>query len=198
MEAYPAAQSELRSALKAAFPGSPSVEKILEADIPYLDAVCEEALRLAGAAKASLRQAIVDTEILGCKIRKGTEIVINLHIDRSPAPVEESKRSASSQAAVARQGNGLQDIAGRDVASFEPRRWLVKDEKTGEEVFNAYAIPCIAFGGGYRGCSGELADGCLSCPGRLPSIDWFGALCYYSLCFWIIMTNVFTQAVDSQ
>ncbi|KAK2603555.1 hypothetical protein QQS21_004235 [Conoideocrella luteorostrata] len=157
MEAYPAVQTELRVALNAAFPGSepPSVEDILTTDIPYLDATCEEGFRLAGVAKGNLRQAIVDTEILGCKIPKGAEIFMNYHINRTPVPVDESKRTVGSRATAAKHGNGLQGDAGRDIETFEPRRWLVKDEKTGEEVLNAYALPNISFGGGYRGCFGR-------------------------------------------
>lgn len=157
MEAHPAVQTELRVALKVAFPYSkpPSVEEILVTDIPYLDATCEEAFRLAGVAKGNLRQAIVKTEILGCQIPKGAEIFMNYHINRTPAPVDESKRTAGSKAAANKHGDGLQEDAGRDIGTFEPRRWLVKDEKTGEEVFNAYALPNISFGGGYRGCFGK-------------------------------------------
>lgn len=73
MEASPAVQTELRTTLQAAFPGpdAPSSDEILRADMPYLDGVCEEAFRLAGAAKAQLRRSLVDTEILGCKVSTG-------------------------------------------------------------------------------------------------------------------------------
>ncbi|RYP21688.1 hypothetical protein DL765_002149 [Monosporascus sp. GIB2] len=157
MEAYPAVQTELRTVLKAAFPnpGPPSVEDILGTDIPYLDGVCEEGFRLSGVAKANLRQAIVDTEVLGYKIPKGAEIIMNYHINHLPVPVDESKRTSGSRAAVARVGDGLQTEAGRDLDRFEPRRWLVKDQVTGRETFNAHTIPSLAFGGGYRGCFGR-------------------------------------------
>ena len=160
-------QSQLRSALQAAFPpekGLPAVNQIIQADIPYLDGVIEEAFRLSGTAKGNLRQALVDTTVLGCHIPKGTEIFMNYHYTRSPRiPAEENKRSETSQKASltkAKQQTGQTALApGGDPAAnlgqFEPRRWLVRDEKTGEERFNAYAIPAIAFGGGYRGCSGK-------------------------------------------
>lgn len=109
---------------------------------------------MAGVAKGNLRQAIVDTEILGYKIPKGAEIFMNYHINRTPVPVDESNRTAGSKAAAVKHGDGLQESAGRDIGTFEPRRWLVKDDKTGEDVFSAYALPNISFGGGYRGCSG--------------------------------------------
>ncbi|KAJ4424430.1 hypothetical protein N0V82_000952 [Gnomoniopsis sp. IMI 355080] len=73
MESNAEVQTELRNVLKAAFPGPelPSVQQILDVDVPYLSATCEEAIRLGGAAKAQLRQAIVNTEVLGCPIPKG-------------------------------------------------------------------------------------------------------------------------------
>lgn len=84
---------------------------------------------------------------------------MNLHINRQPAPVSESKRSATSQEAAVKlgEGNGIQGPAGRNLGSFEPRRWLVTD-KTGKESFNAQAITTLAFGGGYRGCIGKCVS----------------------------------------
>ncbi|KAJ4302484.1 hypothetical protein N0V88_002629 [Collariella sp. IMI 366227] len=149
MEALPVVQTELRSVLRTAFPGPklPSVSQILEADIPYLDGTCEECLRLAGTAKANLRQALVDTQILGCPIPKGAEIFMNFHINRAPVPVDEAKRSETSRAAAAKRGDGFDGVPGRDLARFQPRRWTVVDEKTGKEAFNAFALPSLAFGG---------------------------------------------------
>ncbi|KAI1080919.1 cytochrome P450 [Whalleya microplaca] len=140
-----------------AFPGPdpPTVDRILDTNIPYLDGTCEESLRLAGTSKGNLRQALVDTEILGYKIPKGAEVLLNLHINRAPFSFDESKRSPSCRATIDKHGNCFSDAAGRDLASFEPRRWLVKDEATGKETFNAYAIPSLAFGGGYRACFGR-------------------------------------------
>ncbi|KAI0837144.1 cytochrome P450 [Hypoxylon sp. FL0890] len=157
MEMYPAVQSELRLALKSAFPGPdpPTVDRILSAEIPYLDGTLEESLRLAGTSKGSLRQAVVDTEILGYKVPKGAEILLNFHINYTPRSIDESKRSPGCRAAIAKHGNCFSGATGRGLASFEPRRWLVKDENTGKETFNPYALPSLAFGGGYRGCFGR-------------------------------------------
>lgn len=156
MESNQGVQTELRTALRAAFPGSepPTVNEIIQTEIPYLDGACEEGFRLAGTAKAMLRQSVVDTEILGCRIPKGTEVFLNLHINHQPVPVNETKRSHTSQDAATKRGDGFQGPAGRDLGRFEPRRWLVKDE-SGKEVFNPYALSNLAFGGGYRGCFGE-------------------------------------------
>ncbi|KAK8051779.1 Cytochrome P450 oxidoreductase [Apiospora rasikravindrae] len=156
MEAFPDVQTKLRSALRNAFATSqPGVKEILETDIPYLDATCEEGFRLAGVAKANLRSATVDTEILGYHVPKGAQIMMNYHINRSPVPVDESKRTSGARAAAVKFGDGLHSRAGHDIARFEPRRWLVKDKTTGREVFDSHAIPSLAFGGGYRGCTGR-------------------------------------------
>lgn len=172
MESNQDCQNELRAALKAAFPGPqpPTLEEIMQTDIPYLDATCEEGLRLAGTAKAMLRQALVDTEVLGYRIPKGAEIYFSLHVDRQPAPVDERKRSHSCQdAASKRGGDGLWGPVGRDLGAFEPKRWLSVDE-SGKQVFNSTALQTLAFGGGFRGCFGEF-DAHASSALRLAQID---------------------------
>ncbi|KAH6842484.1 cytochrome P450 [Chaetomium sp. MPI-CAGE-AT-0009] len=162
MEAHPTVQTTLRSALHTAFPPNttttpPSALAILDADIPYLDAALEEGMRLAGTAKGSMRQALVDTHILGCPVPRGAEVLLNYHVNRAPPgpPVDEARRSATSRAAGEKRGDGLQGAAGRDLGVFEPRRWLVVDKETGRERFDAAALPGLAFGGGYRGCPGR-------------------------------------------
>jgi hypothetical protein len=157
MEQYPQAQTQLRGVLTASFPGAscPSAERIMDTDIPYLDAVIEETFRLAGTAKGSVRKAMVDTEILGYKIPKGAEVLLNFHINHDPFPVDVSKRSPSSQAAMANHGTAVNSSEAPGLATFEPKRWLTTDVTTGREVFNAYAVPSIAFGGGLRGCYGR-------------------------------------------
>ncbi len=109
-------------------------------------------MRFAGTAKANLRQALVDTTILGCPIPKGAEIFMNYHLNRSPMGVEDEKRSETSRK---RGPGGLEGHPGRDLGVFEPRRWLKVDEE-GKEVFDAGALPGLAFGGGYRGCFGKF------------------------------------------
>ncbi|KAJ8104591.1 hypothetical protein ONZ43_g7775 [Nemania bipapillata] len=155
MEAYPDVQEELRAALKEKFPELPSVSQILDAHIPYLDAVCEESFRLAGTSKGNLRQAITDTNVLGFPIPKGAEVMLNMHVNGAPCLVDDSKRSPSCQVAIAKHGNGFLGEAGKDLHTFEPRRWLIRDPATGHDVFDAYRMPSLAFGGGYRGCFGR-------------------------------------------
>lgn len=157
MGAYPAVQAHLREILTTQFPSDedPSLDEILGTKIPYLDCVCEETARLASPVKAQLRQALVDTEVLGYHIPKGAQVFMNLHLNRPPVPFDELRRHASSQEVAKKTGYGLQGEAGRNLDSFEPGRWLVTDSKTGKEAYNASAIPMNAFGGGYRGCAGK-------------------------------------------
>ncbi|KAH6617371.1 cytochrome P450 [Chaetomium tenue] len=157
MESHPAVQTTLRTTLRTFFPTPPtSATTILTTDIPYLDATCEETLRLSGTAKGGLRQALVDTHVLGCPIPRGAEILMNFHVNRAPPgeAVEEGRRSATSRAAGEKRGDGLRGVAGRDLGAFEPRRWLV-DGEGGKERFDAAALPGLAFGGGVRGCPGR-------------------------------------------
>ena len=158
MGTYPEAQRALRQELQAAFPGPglPSSYEILDANIPYLDATVEESFRLAGTAKAGLRQALVDTEILGYPVPKGTEILMNFHLNRPPAPIDEERRSHSSQSAAARRDRGsLSASSGHELSYFEPRRWLRFDKKTGQSEFDPYVATSLPFGGGFRGCFGK-------------------------------------------
>lgn len=182
MGAYPAVQTKLRSILMAHLPSddNPSLDEILGTKIAYLDGVCEETVRLASPVKAQLRQALVDTQVLGYPVPKGAQIFMNLHLNRPPAPVDEFRRITSSQEVAKKTADGLQSEAGLNLASFDPERWLVKDGKTGKEVFNTSAIPMNAFGGGYRGCAGE-SDSCL---------------CFQSHkhCFWDLNLSLFLSS----
>ncbi|KAK8051432.1 cytochrome P450 [Apiospora rasikravindrae] len=141
MSRYQGAQAKLRASLEAAFPTPlqndqlPTVEEILDADIPYLDAAMEETLRLSTITTVA-RQAVVDTEILGCRIPKGTQIATQNLLYERPVAVPEGLRSETSR------------------ADFVPERWLVPGDN-GETAFDAYALPRTAFGDGPRGCFGR-------------------------------------------
>lgn len=52
----------------------PTVEEIINPDQPYTDALIEECLRVAGVLPVMARDAMVDTEVLGYVIPKGTQI----------------------------------------------------------------------------------------------------------------------------
>ncbi len=158
---YQDAQTALRRALQAGFANSKSPESaaaILDADIPYLDASIEETVRVAGTAGIIARLVLVDTEILGCRIPKGSNVLLNTRIIYPPQKVAEELRSPTCQAANAkRPRGGLDGDSGRDLNVYEPRRWMTTDEN-GKEVFDAYALPSLGFGGGLRGCFGKFAS----------------------------------------
>ncbi|KAI0530020.1 cytochrome P450 [Xylaria digitata] len=152
------AQTKLRSVLWDAFPSAsaksrqPSATEISSASIPYLDAVIEETLRLHSPIGAQIREAIVDTELLGHRIPKGTNVfMIGTGPDfLSPSiPVLDSIRSDTSQNKYV---YGAWDPA--DMHLFNPERWIKVDEK-GTEVYDHQAGPFLSFGLGPRGCSGR-------------------------------------------
>lgn len=133
--------------------------EIIDADVPYLDAYIEELVRFSVTAGLVVRQATVDTSVLGFAIPKGTHLLLNTrlgpeHVGRD---VDERVRSATSQAARTRRGReGLEGRSGKGLDVFEPGRWLVDGEGgDGKEVFDGSALPVLGFGGGLRGCFGK-------------------------------------------
>ncbi|KAK7956748.1 Cytochrome P450 monooxygenase TRI13 [Apiospora aurea] len=162
MSRYQEVQTKLRASLEAAFPITrqdgqqlPTVEEILDADIPYLDAAMEETLRLSTITTVA-RQAVVDTEILGCRIPKGTQIATQNLLYERPVAVSEELRSATSRTVQGekRTRGGFDGPAGDNLQDFVPERWLVPGDN-GEMAFDAYALPRTAFGDGPRGCFGR-------------------------------------------
>ncbi|KAK5111021.1 hypothetical protein LTR62_005396 [Meristemomyces frigidus] len=75
-----AAQQELRACLQAHFkhnhisPTNPTVNEIVAAEIPDLDAIIEEIHRYSGTASAHSRRATEDVVVLGHLIPKGTHV----------------------------------------------------------------------------------------------------------------------------
>ena len=155
----PRVQSKLRAALREAHVEAvaerrnPSVLEITKTTVPYLDAVVEETLRLAGTAPIVGRDAIVDTTILGYPIPKGTLVLFmtkgpGVALPPITGGLDESQRSASSRATKGEWNP-------HDVELYRPERWIVTNPETGEAEFNAAAGPMMAFGGGPRGCFGQ-------------------------------------------
>lgn len=132
-------------------------EEIRHAKLPYLDAVIEEMMRIN--AVPVTREALCDTTILGCPIKKGTQVFFmsNGPGFLSPSiPVDDSKRSESSRVAKL---NATWDET-QDLSLFEPERWLVRKNE-GEGVladdvyFDGAAGPQLVFGLGPRSCWGR-------------------------------------------
>lgn len=151
-------QTKLRSTLQyrlndaKAKNRAPSIEEITSTNIPYLDATIEEILRCAGTTLGADREAMIDTEILGYKIPKGT-LVIMLGVGASmmtPAfEVDETRRSPSCQTALRK--NQVFAWKPKDIGAFNPDRWLVGENQD----FDARAGPQFAFSLGVRSCFGR-------------------------------------------
>ena len=152
-------QDKLRDVLRAAYPRAvaagelPTVKEISAIRIPYLDAVIEEVHRVSAAVGIMMRVATVDTEVLGHRIPKGTDVFM---ITQGPdfvmpsIPIDEKVRSTSSR--ESKDKNGAWDQA--TIGDFDPERWLEKDDE-GNLVFNSRAGPTMPFGAGPRGCFGK-------------------------------------------
>lgn len=160
-----AEQARLREALRAHFPSSPqtpSVEAILAANIPYLDASIEELLRRSNVIPEIVREATCDAELLGHRVPKGATLVCSTYVAHKPFAVPDSVRSATSRTNTA-YGAFWQ----HDMDEFHPERWLRADGS-----FDAKAMPRLAFGAGIRACFGE---DCFR-TARIPSeTNFFGA-----------------------
>lgn len=160
----PAVQKKLRDLLYGdVFPTFardsvvPTVEAMTGAQVPYLDAVIEEIIRLAKTAFSTIRVTTRDVQVLGYNIPKGTDIHF---ITTGPSFTEPSRLTGTISESVRSQTsrdnkNKIPAWDPRDIHLFKPDRWLKMDEATGQQVFNMYAGPSQQFGGGLRGCFGK-------------------------------------------
>ncbi|KAG6084455.1 hypothetical protein E4U30_003101 [Claviceps sp. LM220 group G6] len=163
----PATQAKLRRQLHVSYceaygkKREPDVSEIFHNSAPYLDAFIEESLRCGKTVPTLLRQATVDTEILGYHIPKGTQIFLGVgpSITEPAMPVADEARSPSSRAHSQR----LPSWNDEDIAQFAPERWLkTSGDKTGTDAgefdnieYNCNAGPMLSFGAGSRGCFGK-------------------------------------------
>ncbi|KAL6875158.1 cytochrome P450 [Trichoderma novae-zelandiae] len=165
MTAHQSIQARLRDALRQAHFEAyrdsrlPTMKEICDTPVPYLDAVIEETLRHAAVASLIVRTSTCDTQILGYRIPKGTDILLPLvgpSITEPAVPVRESARSPESQ-----EARDQIPYWGEDVSEFKPERWLKRAAKNaaggdeGDEVFDQYAGPTLAFSAGPRQCFGR-------------------------------------------
>lgn len=160
---FPCIQTTLRSLLYEALSTAKeenrvfTFDEIRRAKLPYFDAIIEEMLRIN--AVTVTREALCNTTILGCPIKKGTQVflVSNGPGFLSPSvPLDDSKRSENSRAAKL---NGTWDET-QDLTVFDPERWLVrKNDSKGlsekDVEFDGAAGPQLVFGLGPRACWGR-------------------------------------------
>ncbi|KAL4960172.1 cytochrome P450 [Aspergillus stella-maris] len=150
----PHAQTRLRRALKASFQEAltakrtPSLQEMIAADIPYLDATIEEIIRCSAATVAIDREALVDTTILGHAIPKGTVVTYLIKGPSMTNPSLPTHTTPTSKDLEAR----LCAWDATDIGTFNPARWLGSVDGE-EEQFVPTAGPQLTFGLGTRGCS---------------------------------------------
>lgn len=130
----------------------PTKEEIAGADIPYLHAIIEETLRMRPPFPALIRSTLVDTEIMGYRIPKGTTILMPSSgpgLDEPAIPVPEDLRTKSN---ITKR---RPDWSPEDVHLYNPDRWLKLDEEFGRLKFDPSAGPMQSFGFGPRQCFGK-------------------------------------------
>ncbi|KAI9370017.1 cytochrome P450 monooxygenase [Aspergillus egyptiacus] len=144
---HPQVQDKLRRAIEATLDTEkyPSLDDILNASIPYLDATVEEILRFANPTTAVDREALVDTQILGHAVPKGTIVICIL---TEPGMTSRGLHTDNEHDTANRPSWDQPSLA-----QFSPERWLVQGEKG--EQFHRDAAPQMAFGLGPRACSGR-------------------------------------------
>lgn len=153
---HPDSQTKLRDALHSSLPAAlsehrlPSYTELASTSIPYLDAVVEEILRHANTIAFVVRQALVDTTVLGHRIPKGTDVFLMangagyLELNLPPPSPPTIPTPPSNDKAQTPLWND------QDVSEFKPERWLRADGS-----FDAMAGPTLAFGLGPRACFGK-------------------------------------------
>lgn len=128
----------------------PTTQELVSASVPYLDAVIQEVLRHNTPVHIIARCAMVDTQILGYPVPKGTNVMVALG---GPGTTEPTIPEAD-----ARRLDGKSDARAKwdegDIEEFRPQRWLKIDDK-GEEYFDSKAGPTLTFSAGPRACWGK-------------------------------------------
>ncbi|KAF3768620.1 cytochrome P450 monooxygenase [Cryphonectria parasitica EP155] len=163
---HPEAQSRLRADLRAAVPAAAAAQgrapthAELDAAFrttPYLDALVDEVQRHANTIAMVVRQAQVDTTVLGRRIPRGTEVFMpatGAGYKTPNMPVRDHERKPGARRAEGKALTGTWDDA--DIAVFRPERWLKRDAaENGAEVYDPMAGPQLAFGLGPRSCFGK-------------------------------------------
>lgn len=159
---YQHVQDKVRDALRAAYPAAvaenrqPSLDEILKNRVPYLDATIEEILRHGKALPITMRDTLVDTEVMGIPVPKGTTVAL---VGGGPGITMKglgpaSKKYGAGKAKTEKYGQFSDD----DIEEFIPERWL-KPSKGDDGVetlqFDPMAGAMFAFGLGPRGCAGK-------------------------------------------
>jgi cytochrome P450 len=156
-------QATLRTALHEAYPQAkaearlPTLAEILKTQVPYLEATIEEIMRHTMPSPTLFRDTMVDSEILGYNIPKGTTLLFLANGPGFMMPSVPFEDERFLKAGSAQQGH-IGRFDDSDITSFLPERWLKtrKDANGSDEIyFDANAGPALAFGVGPRACFGK-------------------------------------------
>jgi len=165
MARFQAYQSRLRADLYAAHAAArsdgrlPTAREITATHIPFLDAVIEETHRYIHIVPGVIREARVDTHILGYAIPRGTTVFFITSAAGFTEPafaVREDQRAETSRRASGRWGSWDPT----DIGDYAPQRWLRSagpDDaaRPARQEFDPRAGPHLAFGAGPRSCFGR-------------------------------------------
>ncbi|PVH84306.1 cytochrome P450 [Cadophora sp. DSE1049] len=152
-------QRRLREALRDAIPAAavegrqPSYGEITTCACDYLDAVIEEILRCGGTAAAHARLCLTETELLGVRLPKGTNVLFMTNGPSYMSPAMHIDEILRSQTSRESKGN-IEEWDPEDLSQFKPERWLERGDE-GKGRINMQAGPNTQFGGGARGCFGK-------------------------------------------
>lgn len=159
--------------------------ELTDSQVPYLEAVCNEILRVAKVANITTRQgthsfsfidcklftndrwvytALCDTDILGHAIPKGTTVFFTI-TGTSFSETEKDRERLSALDPV-RSKSSVRKFGywGNDNEEFIPERWITEEGK-----FNLRAGPHLPFSVGPRGCYGQkLAVSTFEFPSSNP------------------------------
>lgn len=114
----------------------------------------EEMLLFSSPALVVDREAMVDTEILGHAVPKGTVVICLATGPSMMSSAFDIEPRLRNDLGHSRKDEELRSWNPADIGRFYPERWIVHNEGTGEK-FNPAAGPQLAFGVGPRGCPGR-------------------------------------------
>ncbi|KAI9162838.1 Cytochrome P450 monooxygenase ALT8 [Paramyrothecium foliicola] len=134
---HPGLQEKLRQEVRDALPADEAVGAMADLattleQMPYLNGIMNETLRLYPTVPLTIREAIRDTNLGGQPIPKGTSIVLSMWlINRSP------------------------ELWGSDAAEFRPERWITEAGKPNQNGGAASNYHFLTFLHGPRSCIGQ-------------------------------------------
>jgi cytochrome P450 len=158
MSDHEAVQERLRQTLESVFAAAvsdsrhPTALEIVKTDIPYLDAVIEECVRVGSPTPLLAREAVLDTVLLGHQIPKGVTVLVN-----SAGPGFHTKPlqdKGFTRSETSKERGYTTTWNPDELHIFNPDRWL-KTNSDGIITYDSQAGPFLSFSLGPRGCYGK-------------------------------------------